>query len=76
MLLPARYPLTLDDYLARRRRAVLDDAEIPTYLLQGDEDEPAVLCLCCGRRTTHPADVAALYCGQCHDWHLPRPLPD
>ena len=55
---------------ALRRHAALEAAGCSTYTL-GTRDRTAVIvCLCCGRGSTHPRDVRERYCGFCHLYHV------
>jgi hypothetical protein len=38
----------------------------------GARAQPSITCPRCGRTSYHPDDIAAGYCGACHDFTSPR----
>lgn len=53
---------------ATRRRQALVAAGCSTFEVQ--EIPSMIVCLCCGRPSYNPNDVAHLYCGFCHEYHV------
>lgn len=61
-----------DNVLAQESRAIMDKPL--TYELGPDPPAIWIKCLVCGAKSFNPNDVANLYCGKCHLFHL-SPLP-
>lgn len=49
---------------ARYRRTL----EVAAFLERLRGDTPRIVCPRCGMVSYHPDDIAAGYCGKCHDW--------
>jgi len=54
---------------AQRRRAALVAAGCQTYTVGMRGGQAAIVCLCCGLGSGHPADIAERFCGFCRAWH-------
>lgn len=54
---------------AAARRQVLQAAGCSTYELGFRGKAAAIICLCCGLGSAHPADITELYCGFCSEFH-------
>jgi hypothetical protein len=40
-----------------------------SFSIGEDEGGPFIICDACGKKSYHPSDVQARYCGNCHDYH-------
>jgi rubrerythrin len=63
-----------EEILAEAREAGEDPeriaARVRTILRRAvKEDRPSIQCPRCGRRSSHPKDIAEQYCGFCHMFH-------
>lgn len=56
---------------AEERRKALEEAGCCTYTLLyfSNGEINSIFCLCCGRESINPNDIAQRYCGYCHTFH-------